>query len=374
MWGDGIMRSRLHPFNACGNKGCPSGRRLLSFYPLQRLLKLKRIAVEEAFVTEEIAQEWNRALGSKFVEPGFRLLGDTILGDNPAARGVHAQLVDLDRGRIADMDASGIDLAVLSITSPGVQVFDAVTATSLSTHANDVLADAVRRHPERFAGLATVAPQHPQGAALELQRTAHELGMKGFLINSHTHGEYLDDLKYWPLFEAAQALSMPLYLHPREPAPSMITPMLDYGLYFAGWGFAVETATHALRLIMSGLFDEFPRLKIILGHMGEGLPFWLQRIDNRYLLQVKIGAVKPLARLPSEYFLENFLITTSGVMSAPALRLCLDVVGIERIMFAADYPYESVEESVQFMDSVDITPSERQAIYSSNAERVFNLR
>ena len=334
---------------------------------------MRRVAVEEAFVTEEIAREWDQALASRFVEPGFRLLGDTILGNSPAARGVHAQLVDLDQGRIADMDACGIDLALLSITSPGVQVFDAVTASALSKHANDVLADAVRRHPTRFAGLATVAPNHPQGAIVELQRAAGTLGMKGFLINSHTHGEYLDDRKYWPLFEAAQALDMPLYLHPREPAPSMITPMLDYGLYFAGWGFAVETATHALRLIMSGLFDEFPRLKIILGHMGEGLPFWLQRIDNRYLLQVQIGAVKRLARLPSEYFLENFFITTSGVMSAPALRLCLDVVGAERIMFAADYPYESVEDSVRFMDGVDISSAERQAIYSSNAERVFNL-
>jgi 2,3-dihydroxybenzoate decarboxylase len=248
-----------------------------------------------------------------------------------------------------------------------------VTASALSTHANDVLAEAVRRYPDRFAGLATVAPQHPQGAARELQRAAGELGMKGFLVNSHTHGEYLDDGKYWPIFEAAQALSMPMYLHPREPAPAMIAPMLDYGLYFAGWGFAVETATHALRLIMSGLFDAFPRLKIILGHMGEGLPFWLQRIDNRYLLQVQIGALKPLARLPSEYFLENFLITTSGVMSAPALRLCMEVVGVDRILFAADYPYESVEESVQFMDSVEITSVQRQAIYASNAERVFNL-
>lgn len=334
---------------------------------------MKRIAVEEAFVTEEIAREWDRALASKFVEPGFRLLGETILGNSPAARGVHAQLVDLDQGRIADMDACGIDLAVLSITSPGVQVFDAVTASALSTHANDVLAEAVRRHPTRFAGLATVAPNHPQGAVAELQRAASTLGMKGFLINSHTQGEYLDDRKYWPLFEAAQALGMPLYLHPREPAPSMITPMLDYGLYFAGWGFAVETATHALRLIMSGLFDEFPRLTIILGHMGEGLPFWLNRLDNRYLLQVKIGAVKALKRLPSEYFLQNFLITTSGMLSAPALRLCLEVVGAERILFAADYPYESAEESVQFMDAVDIAPAARQAIYSTNAQRVFSL-
>ena len=335
---------------------------------------MRRIAIEEAFVTEEIAREWDRALASTFVEPGFRLLGETILGNSPAAREVHAQLVDLDQGRIANMDACGIDLAVLSITSPGVQVFDAVTASALSIHANDVLADAVRRHPTRFAGLATVAPNHPQGAVAELQRAAGSLGMKGFLINSHTQGEYLDDRKYWPLFEAAQALELPLYLHPREPAPSMITPMLDYGLYFAGWGFAVETATHALRLIMSGLFDAFPRLTVILGHMGEGLPFWLKRLDNRYLLQVKIGAVKPLQRLPSEYFLDNFLITTSGMNCAPALRLCLEVMGEKRILFAADYPYESVEDSVQFMDSVAITDSQRRAIYAGNAEKLFRLQ
>jgi len=124
---------------------------------------------------------------------------------------------------------------------------------------------------------------------------------------------------------------------------------------------------------MSGVFDEFPKLRIVLGHMGEGLPFWLQRIDNRYLLQVKIGAVKKLARLPSEYFLDNFVITTSGVMSAPALKLSIEVLGIERIMFAADYPYESVEEGVTFLDTVDITEEQRKAIYSTNAERYFKL-
>jgi 2,3-dihydroxybenzoate decarboxylase len=153
----------------------------------------------------------------------------------------------------------------------------------------------------------------------------------------------------------------------------MVTPYLDYGLYFAGWGFAAETGLHAMRLIMCGLFDKFPRLTIILGHMGEGLPFWLQRIDNRYLLQVTIGAVKKLPRLPSEYFLENFFITTSGVTSAPALRLSLDVLGVDRIMFAADYPYESMKEGVEFMDKVNITEEERQKIYSLNAKRVFKL-
>lgn len=336
-------------------------------------MKLKRIAVEEAFVTEDIAREWKKVLASKFVEPGFRMMGNTILGDDPGARMVHQRLVDLDAGRIAQMNASGIDMALLSITSPGVQAFDAVTATRLAADANDVLAAAVTKHPTRFAGLAAVAPHYPAGAAKELQR-ASGLGMKGFLINSHTMGEYLDDAKFRPIFEAAQALDLPLYLHPREPAPSLVGPFLDYGLYFAGFGFAVETSLHAMRLIMCGVFDEFPKLRIVLGHMGEGLPFWLQRIDNRYLLQVKIGAVKKLPRLPSEYFRDNFLITTSGVMSAPALKLSLEVLGVDRIMFAADYPYESVEEGVRFMDEVDISDDDRRKIYSGNAERVFKLQ
>ena len=334
---------------------------------------IKRIAVEEAFVTDDIANEWKKVLASRFVEPGFRMMGNTILGNDPGARAVHARLDDVGAGRIAQMDADGIDVAVLSITSPGVQVFDAVTATRLAAHANDVLAAAVAAHPTRLAALAAVAPQYPAGAAQELERAAQRLHMKGFLINSHTHGEYLDDAKFAPLFEAAQALDMPLYLHPREPSPAMVGPFLDHGLYFAGWGFAVETATHALRLVMAGVFDAYPKLRIVLGHMGEGLPFWLQRIDNRYQLQVKIGAVKKLPRLPSEYFLENFVITTSGVMSAPALRLSIEVLGVERIMFAADYPYESVAEGVQFMDTVDVTDAQRQAIYAGNAERVFKL-
>ena len=336
-------------------------------------LKLKRIAVEEAFVTEDIANEWKKVLSSKFCEPGFAMMGRTILGDDPGARMVHSRLIDIGAGRIAQMDADGIDLAVLSITSPGVQGFDAVTATRLAHEANDVLAQAVRANPTRLAGLAAVAPQYAVGAAKELERATTTLGMKGFLINSHTMGEYLDDKKFWPIFEAAQALTTPLYLHPREPAPSIVAPFLDYGLYFAGFGFAVETSLHAMRLIMCGVFDHYPKLKIVLGHMGEGLPFWLQRIDNRYLLQVKIGAVKKMARLPSEYFLDNFVITTSGVMSTPALKLSLEVLGEDRIMFAADYPYESVADGVNFLDNVDITEAQRVKIYSGNAERVFGL-
>ncbi len=334
---------------------------------------MKRIAVEEAFVTREISDEWKKVLNSKYVEPGFREMGKTILGDNPGTQTLHTHLLDLGAGRIAHMDATGIDMQVLSLTSPGVQVFDAITAAALSREANDRLAEAVQNYPTRFAGLAAIAPQHPASAAQEMERAVNSLNLKGSIINSHTMGEYLDDPKYWIIFEAAESLNAPIYLHPREPGPDMVKPYLDYGLYFAGWGFAAETGLHAMRLIMSGVFDRFPKLKIILGHMGESIPFWLQRIDNRYLLQVKIGAVKQMPRLPSDYFKDNFIISTSGVTHHGVLRLMLEILGPNRILFAADYPYESTEEAVEFMDTAPIAEADREKIYEHNATKLLRL-
>jgi 2,3-dihydroxybenzoate decarboxylase len=334
---------------------------------------LRRIAVEEAFVTEEIAEEWGRVLGRQDVEAGFRAMGSSILGTSPNAQAVHARLLDIGTGRIAHMDAHGIDMQVLSLTAPGVQVFEADLAARLARQANDSLAEAIARHPRRLAGLAAIAPQEPRDAAAELRRIAGAPGIKGWIVNSHTHGEYLDEEKFLPIFEAAQDLALPLYLHPREPSPGMVQPFLKYGLYFAGWGFAAEAGLHVMRLIMSGLFDRFPKLQIVLGHMGEGIPFWLQRIDNRYALQVKLGDVRELPRLPSEYFRDHFTITTSGVCFEPALRLAIDVMGAERVMFAVDYPYESAEEAVAFLDGARISERERRLIYGENARRVFRL-
>lgn len=334
----------------------------------------KKIAIEEAFVTQDIADEWNKiiAAGSPG-EPGFRKMGESILADNPGTRIIHQRLIDLGAGRIQDMDASGIDMQVISITSPGVQVLEANLARDLAQDANNHLSEAVKAHPDRFAGMTAIAPQLPEAAALELERSVNTLGLKGALINSHTNGEYLDDQKYWPIFEAANALKAPIYLHPRSPSQGMIEPYLDYGLYFAGWGFAVETSLHALRLIMSGVFDQFPDLKIILGHMGEGIPFYLQRIDNRYLLQVKIGAVKELPRLPSEYFKDHFVITTSGVAQQSSLQLAYAELGADNILFAADYPYENVDEAVRFMDTADLSNTDKHKIYHGNAERLLGL-
>lgn len=337
-------------------------------------MAFRRIAVEEAFVTPEIMAQWHIVLAGRDVEPGFAKMGETILAQTPANKPLDDRLLDIGAGRIAHMDSLGIDMHVLSITSPGVQVFETALATRLAAESNDALAAAVKAHPTRFAGLAAIAPQDPAAAAREIERAARTLGLCGLIINSHTMGEYLDAPKYRPIFEAAEALDMPIYLHPREPAPSMVVPYLDYALYFAGWGFAAETGLHAMRLIMSGTFDRFPKLRIVLGHMGEGIPFWLQRIDNRYLLEVKIGATAKLPKLPSQYFLDNFVITTSGVTSMPALRLSLDVLGVERILFAADFPYEDDAEAVRFMDGAAVTEAEREQIYETNAQRVFKLK
>ena len=336
-------------------------------------MTFRRIAVEEAFVTPEIMAQWYVVLAGRNVEPGFAKMGESILAQTPANKPLDDRLLDIGAARIAHMDQVGIDMQIISLTSPGVQVFEAALATRLAAESNDALAEAVRAHPTRFAGLAAIAAQDPAAAAKEIERAVQKLGLKGLIVNSHTMGEYLDAAKFRPIFEAAQALDMPIYLHPREPAASWVTPYLDYALWFAGWGFAAETGLHAMRLIMSGLFDRFPKLKIVLGHMGEGIPFWLQRIDNRYLLEVKIGACEKLPKLPSEYFLENFVITTSGVTSMPALRLSLDVLGVDRILFAADFPYEDDAEAVRFMDGASVTGEERRKIYETNACRVFKL-
>src|SRR5918995_6968507 len=245
-------------------------------------MAVRRIAVEEAFVTPEIVSQWQVVLASHDVEPGFAKMGETILAQTAANKPLDDRLLDIGAGRIAHMDSIGVDMHILSLTSPGVQVFDRPLAARLAAESNDALAAAVKAHPTRFAGLAAIAPQHPATAAREIERAAQELGLCGVIINSHTMGEYLDAARYRPIFEAAEALDMPIYLHPREPAPSMVKPFLDYGLYFAGWGFAAETGLHAMRLILSGVFDRFPKLKIVLGHMGESIPYTFWRADHWY--------------------------------------------------------------------------------------------
>lgn len=323
----------------------------------------QRIAVEETFSLPEVLDAMRALLEREpDREPGLSappyVVTDTIQA-----------LYDLGEGRIAAMDAARVDRQVLSLWSPGVQVFDPAQGTELARLVNDRLVEAIRARPERLAGLATVAPQDPEAAAQEIERAVSGLGLNGVLINSHTNSEHLDDPKYWPILEAAQALDTPIYLHPRNPPVQMHEAFADYTMGGALWGFAMETSQHVVRLLMSGVFDEFPDLTIVLGHMGEGLPFWLDRLD-----QVSSRPGMPeLRRRPSEYFRDNFVITTSAMFWDPVLEFCIAAVGADRILFGIDSPFAPAARGTEWLDAAPISDTDRRRIYQENAERVFSL-
>lgn len=340
---------------------------------------VRRIAVEEGFTLPEVWTAARRVLGDRVrEEPGEAFVFGLTA---PAPRSGPAgpppwlqDLMDLDERRLADMDACGIDMQLLLLASPGVQIFEAGEARDLSMLANDRLASAVARHANRLAGLAAIPPQDPLFAAAELERAVRTLGLRGAVINSHTGGEYLDGERFEPILDAAERLEVPIYIHPRAPSPAMVGPYLDQGLVGAIWGYAVEVGLHALRLIFSGTLDRHPRLRLVIGHMGEGIPFFLDRIDTHYGYGAGWGRrSRPLRRRPSEYFREHFCVTTSGMNWAPALRLAIDTLGSERVLFAADYPFEDANAAVERISAFPMTHVERTAIEADNARRVFGL-
>lgn len=332
--------------------------------------RYRKIAVEEGFLVPEIGAAFGRFLqtdvaksvGFEEMERYYRDLVPTW-----TERGL-----DLGEGRLAQMDEHGIDMQLLVLSAGALQWMDAAEATPLAALANDRAAEAVRRHPDRFAALAAVAPQDPNGAADELERAVTKLGLKGLLINSNVRGEYLDDAKYWPIFEAAEALDVPFYLHPSLPAPQIIEPYRDYGLIGPMAGFNAETHVHALRLIMSGLFDRFPALRLVLGHAGEGLPFFIDRIDRAHTNTMTNRSPK-LERLPSEYLFENCWLTTSGMNSPSVVRYCIERMGPDRVMFAIDYPYEEMHPDATALDDLGLPEAIMNNLFHRNAERVFDL-
>jgi 5-carboxyvanillate decarboxylase len=309
-------------------------------------------------------------------DPGFRSLWGFYLGSpSPRATQIIERLQNIGAARIADMDATGVDVHILSLTSPGVQVFDAATAVALAKSSNDQLVEAIRKYPNRFAGLAAIAPQDPREAAKELERGVRTLGLKGAIINSHTLGEYLDDPKFWEIFAAAEALDVPVYLHPNSPSAGLIQPLLQRGLDGAIYGFGVDTGMHLLSIITSGVFDRFPRLRMVVGHLGEALPFWMFRLDYMHRATVnskRYAALKPLQRKISEYLRENVYVTSSGMAWAPAIQFCQQVLGVDRVMYAMDYPYQFEASEVGEMDSAG-TEEARRKFYELNARAVFRL-
>lgn len=287
-----------------------------------------------------------------------------------------AQLGDLDERRIADMDAAGIDMQVLSLTAPGVEQLDATEAIVLAREANDRLADALRRHPNRFAGFATVPTMAPDSAAAELERMVRDHGFKGAMINGHMRGRYLDDAFFWPILERAEALQVPLYLHPTPPPQAVIeaayvgnyAPEVTVGLATAAWGWHIDTANHVLRLILSGAFDQYPRLQLIIGHLGEGLPFMLPRLELALPKEVT-----KLDRAIGAYLRENLHYTVSGFNYLPTFLDLLLQVGVDRIMFSADYPYASMARARTFLDQLPVSPADKERIAHGNAERLLHL-
>jgi predicted TIM-barrel fold metal-dependent hydrolase len=323
---------------------------------------MKKIAIEEHFTTRAV-QDAQRASdtipGTKARRPSTtELVGGGLMG----------KLLDVGEGRIAEMDSAGIAMQVLSTTS-GVEDFDRDTANALARDVNDELSEAVRRHPQRLAGFATLGYGDPQASAKELERAVTRLGLKGAKINSHVRGEYLDDRKYWPMWEAAESLDVPIYIHPKDPSEEIASKAGYPELVGASWGFSAVGSLSALRLIYSGLFDAHPGLKIILGHLGEGLAYWSWRIDNRW---ERRGRARPTGR-PSEYLKRNFWVTTSGMFDSTAFSCVREVLGAERILFAVDYPFESSEEGAAFIDRVPLADAERAMICHGNAERLLRI-
>jgi 2,3-dihydroxybenzoate decarboxylase len=337
-----------------------------------------RIATEEAWAPQEMLDIYRKLFERGDVDPGFHgLMGFYMGSPSERARHIMRCLVDLDELRLRHMDAAGVDKAVVAITSPGVQVMDQATAVSFARTANDQLAEAVRRHPTRLAGMIAIAPQDPAAAAKEIERGVTKLGMNAVIINSHTQGEYLSDTKFWDIFAAAEAHDAPIYLHPNALPPGMLPYFQEAGLDGAIYGFGVETGLHALRIITAGVFDRFPKLRMILGHMGEALPFWAYRLDYMHQATVRsqrYESVQPLAKRPSDYLRENFYITNSGVAWEHAIKFTQAFMGVDRVMYAMDYPYQYAVDEVNLLDAMDMPLAHKRQFFQSNAEAVFKLR
>jgi 2,3-dihydroxybenzoate decarboxylase len=310
---------------------------------------------------------------------------EATLGDSQPYGGevwpeLRHRLLDFQDQRLRLMDASGIEIMILSLNAPAVQgIPDVQQAAEIARISNDVLAQEVAKRPDRFAGLAALPMQDPQRAAQELQRCVEDLGFKGALVNGFSQvgtpqaTAYYDAPQYRAFWSAVQNLDVPFYLHPRNPLPGSVRLYEGHDwLLGPSWAFAAETGGHALRLIGSGPFDEFPRLQIVLGHLGEGLPFYLWRIDERNNW-MKRPHVYAAAKRVAEYVRANFHFTTSGHFSTPALIDAMTEIGSDRVMFSVDYPFEDISDAADWFDAAPLSDTDRHKIGRTNALKLFKL-
>jgi uncharacterized protein len=331
---------------------------------------LRTITLEEHFATPAFMEGPGRGLGER--ARATRVQSQI----SPITPHLVEQLLDLDDLRIADMDAAGIDMQVLSLTTPGVEQLDTTAAETLARQTNDTLGEAVRRHPNRLAGLAALPTAAPDIAVEELERTVRDYRFKGAVINGHTRGRYLDDPFFWPILERAEALKIPIYLHPTPPPPPVIqasyvgnfSPEVTAQLAASGWGWHIETAVHVIRIILGGVFDRYPQLQLVIGHLGEALPFMLPRLDHNLP-----RALTKLERPMGAYLRENVYYTFSGFNYMPNFLELLFQVGVDRIMFSADYPYGSMLAARNFLEQLPLCPADKHRIAHSNAERLLRL-
>jgi predicted TIM-barrel fold metal-dependent hydrolase len=325
-------------------------------------MMMRTITVEEHFVSPAFVA----GPGKAFMER-FKTMG-------PHGARIYEGLCEVGAKRIAEMDAAGIDMQVLSLNSPGVEQAEADVAIPVARESNDFLAEAVKSNPTRFAGFASLPIQAPDKAAEELERMVRQ-GFKGALINGHTRGRYLDDKFFSPILERAEALDVPIYVHPTRPPEPVVkalysgfSPGVEAQLAIAGWGWHIETAVHVIRLMLGGVFDRYPKLQVVIGHLGEGLPFMLPRLTRSMPTELT-----KLERPLSAYLRENVHYTFGGFnFPATFLNLLLEV-GVDRIMFSVDHPYGSMKEARSFLEHLPVSPADRERIAHGNAEKLFKM-
>jgi predicted TIM-barrel fold metal-dependent hydrolase len=314
------------------------------------------IAIEEHYVDPELTRHF----------PGGALPG------TPPALG--ARLQDLTDARIKEMDEAGIDIQVLSHNAPATQRFDAGVAVEVARVVNDRLHRLCESHPTRFAGFAVLPTADPKASAAELERCVTRLGFKGAMIHGLSQGRFLDEKDFWPIFERAAALDVPIYMHPAAPDATVVERYYkEYVKSFpailnAGWGFTVETATQTVRLVLSGVCEAYPGLKIIVGHLGEGIPFLLWRIDQAMARPGNVGISSF-----REVFCRHFWITTSGNFSDPALMCSVQELGVDRILFAVDWPYVANKPAVDWAMRIPLCAEDREKILGGNARRLLKM-
>jgi len=321
---------------------------------------VRTIAIEEHFRSRAVLAA--RAAG--------RVAGDR----SPVVDHIADRLADLGDGRIADMDAAGVDVQVVSHNVPGPEACAAGEAAAIAREANDELAEAIAVHPDRLAGFAALPTPDPDAAAEELRRAVTGLRFRGALVNGTTNGRFLDDRSFWPVFAEAERLRVPIYLHPAPPPAAVwdayydgLAPDVAQVLGTSAWGWHVETGLHALRLVLAGVFDRHPELQVVIGHQGEAVPFMLARAD------AVLARITRLERPVREYFTRNFHYTTSGMFTRAPFDCLLDVVGPGRVLFAVDYPFSDGVRAVRFLDALPLAAEDRERIAHGNAEALLRL-